>query len=255
MRIGFPLTRFVLSILALGELVLGAPAIAAEPDFRLTTGMVEPWTNSAGTGFHQMLIRDLFQRRGLKAELDVNLASARAFKLADDGVTDGLAGRVAGMEKEFPNLVAIPERMFVNDFVACGLPGTSLPANWGDLGPRAVAHIIGWQVFEHNLPKVRDLSTVKDSSQLLALLRSGHTELILHERWQAMWQAQRQGLKLVCTDAPLARTPMFIYLNRRHGALVEPLAQTLRAMKADGSYDAIARTAFGDLGASTTGLK
>ena len=233
---------------ALAALLFTAPmGAAASERLVLSTGMIDPWTNSAGSGFHQVLIREVFRRMGFEAEVDINAASQRAFSLANDGVTDGLAGRVEGMEKAYPNLIRVPERMFVNDFVACSR-NAELPADWSDLGAHSVAYIIGWQVFERRLPQVRDLTLVKDSTQLLNLIKADRVEIILHERWQALWQAREMGVALRCQKAPLVRTDMFIYLHQRHAGLVDRVAETLRQMKADGSYDAIARQIFGGLG-------
>lgn len=229
-------------------------AAAAEP-MRLSTGMIDPWTTPEGDGFHQLLVKAVFARLGVAAEVDVNLASSRAFSLANDGVTDGLAGRVAGMEKEYPNLIRVPEPMFMNDFVACALTPDPTPASWAGLTPKAVAYIIGWQVFEHNLPPVRELTQTKDSSQLLNLLKAGRTEVILHERWQVLSLAKAMGLRLYVQEPALARVPMYIYLHSRHAALTGRVAAVLREMKADGSYEAIAQRVFGGLGASVTGLK
>ncbi|CUW40095.1 conserved exported protein of unknown function(containing Periplasmic binding protein-like II domain,17-233;containing Extracellular solute-binding protein, family 3 domain,36-233) [Magnetospirillum sp. XM-1] len=232
-----------------------APSARADDALRFSTGMIAPWTNAAGTGFHQRLIRDVAGELGRSAELEVIAASSRALKLADDGIIDGLAGRVAGLDKEYSNLVAVPERMFVNDFVACTSPGGRPPADWAAVAPFSVAYVIGWQIFEHNLPRVRELTTVKDSAQLLGLLKAGRVELILHERWQILWLAREAGIPLVCAEPPLARVPMFIYLHRRHAGLAPAVADILRRMKKDGSYDAIARQAFGGLGPSVTEVK
>ncbi|CAA7612254.1 conserved exported hypothetical protein [Candidatus Terasakiella magnetica] len=250
------LTRMVLILLvAMAVPGVACPDAAAAESMRLSTGMIEPWTTSQGDGFHQLLVKAVFARLGMAAEVGINLASSRAFSLANDGVTDGLAGRVAGMEKEYPNLIRVPEPMFMNDFVACTLTPDPQPATWGGLRPKAVAYIIGWQVFEHNLPPVRELTQTKDSSQLLNLLKAGRTEVILHERWQVMSLAKAMGLRLYVQEPALARVPMYIYLHSRHAALTERVAATLREMKADGSYEAIAQQVFGGLGPSVTGLK
>lgn len=222
---------------------------------RFSTGMIAPWTDASGTGFHQRLIHAVAEKLGRSAELEVIPASSRALKLADDGIIDGLAGRVAGLDKEYSSLIAVPERMFVNDFVACALPGGKLPADWASAAPYSVAYVIGWQIFEHNLPRVRELTTVKDSAQLLGLLKAGRVEMILHERWQVLWLAREADVPLVCAEPPLARVPMFIYLHRRHADLAPAIADILRRMKKDGSYDAIARHVFGGLGSSVTEVK
>jgi polar amino acid transport system substrate-binding protein len=227
----------------------------ADEALRFSTGMIAPWTNESGTGFHQRLLQALLAKLGKTVVLEVNPASSRAIKLADDGIIDGLAGRVAGLEREFPNLIALPERMFVNEFVACTSPGGKLPANWAETSPFSVAYVIGWQIFENNLPTVRELTTVRDSTQLLGLLKARRVDVILHERWQVLWLARQADIPLVCAEPPLAKVPMFIYLNHRHAGMVPALTDSLRNMKADGSYEAIARTVFGGLGPSVTGMK
>jgi polar amino acid transport system substrate-binding protein len=228
--------------------------VVAAEKLVLSTGMVEPWTNAEGSGFHRALIREMFARMGMVADVDLNLASSRAFSLANDGVTDGLAGRVAGVEKDYGNLIRVPERMFVNDFVACSR-GIGAPDSWEGLAPHSVAYIIGWQIFENRVPPVRDLTLVKDSTQLLNLIKADRVEVILHERWQALWQAKAMGIALHCQQTSLARVDMYIYLHRRHADLVDKAAATLRQMKADGSYEAVAQRVFGGLGSATTGLK
>ncbi len=223
------------------------PAVAAER-LTLSTGMVEPWTTDDRKGFTDLLIPHLFKRLGIEAELVLNRAAARAITLANDGVDDGIAARILGLEEKYPNLVRVPEPIFVNDFVACTLDKAPAKADWDSIAPFSVSHIIGWQIFEKNLKPVSELLLAKDSSQLFSLLKAGKVELILHERWQALWQANQLGLKLKTAEPPLARVEMFIYLHRRHKDLAPRLAKELAAMKADGSYQQIAGQAFKGLG-------
>lgn len=212
----------------------------------LSSGMHEPWTNAEGTGFTNLFVAELFQRLGHSATVVFNPAAARALQLADSGTDDGLAARIGGLEAEYPNLVRVPEPIFVNEFVAASLAGAGAGAihGWGDLRPRSVAYILGWQVFEHNLPPVRELTVAKDSRQLMGLLKAGRVEAVLHESWQVQWQARDLGLALIVHQPPLVSTPMYMYLNRRHADLVPLVAAELRAMKAEGRHHAIMATIF-----------
>ncbi|MEW5729858.1 MAG: transporter substrate-binding domain-containing protein [Pseudomonadota bacterium] len=249
-RIGPMGRRQVLAGMAALPVVLTPPrlALAADPGrLSLTTGMREPWTKADKTGFTDLVVAELFRRLGLAAELSVNLAASRAIQLAEDGIDDGLAARVKGLEAKYPNLVAVPEPIFENDFVACSLGKRLEGTGWGALAPHAVAYIIGWQVFQNNLPDVRELTLAKDAAQLLSLLKAGRTDFILHERWQALRQAREAGAVLTVHEPPLARVPMFIYLHRRHADLVPRVAATLAEMKADGTHDNIATRAFAGL--------
>lgn len=237
--------RIIASLFAL--LVLTFPALAADR-LILSTGMREPWTNSEQNGFHNQLVAELFRRLGLEAQVVFNPAASRALQLANDGIDDGLAGRITGLSAEYPNLIQVPEPAFTNDFVAASLPTNAARVRkWSDLPPYSVAYILGWQVFENNLAKTRDLTLVKDSKQLLQLLASGRAEFILHERWQVLWHAHELGMGLAIQEPPLNPVPMYIYLHRRHADLVDKAAAELRAMKADGTHQAITNRAFADL--------
>lgn len=237
----------LLAVLLVLMLAVPPPLRAAER-LTLSTGMREPWTNAEQSGFHNLLAGELFRRLGIEARVTFNPAAARALLLANDGTDDGLAGRIAGLEKEYPNLVPVPEPAFTNDFVAASLPTAQIQIrSWRDLEPHSVAYILGWQVFEQNVPKTRELTLVKDSRQLLTLLQAGRTEIILHERWQVLWHARELGIPLAIHEPPLSPVPMYIYLHRRHAHLADRAAAELRAMKADGTYRAIAGRAFAGL--------
>lgn len=223
--------------------IVALPAAAADR-LVLSSGMRAPWTTPEGTGFTNLFIAELFHRIGIDATVTFNAAAARALPLADDGTDDGLAARIAGLESQYPNLVRVPEPIFHNDFIALSLSDTSPVHNWDDLRPHSVGYILGWQVFDLNLPPVRELTQAKDSPQLMGLLKAGRIEVALHERWQARWQAREMAMTVAEHQPPLASVPMYIYLNRRHAALAPRLANELRAMKAEGRPQAIMAEVF-----------
>jgi polar amino acid transport system substrate-binding protein len=228
--------------------VLAGGEARAQEAFTLSTGMAEPWTTDDHKGFTDRLIPALFKRIGIDAKLVVNRASARALSLANDGIDDGIAARIEGLEAKFPNLIRVPEPIFVNDFVAVGRGAGPARADWESIAGYRVSYIIGWQIFEGNLKPTHELLLAKDSEQLMALLKAGKIDLALHERWQALWQAREDGLRVQVVEPPLARVKMYIYLHRKHAGLIGRVSQELAAMKADGSYQAILKTAFQGLG-------
>ncbi|OJX81290.1 MAG: hypothetical protein BGO92_09605 [Magnetospirillum sp. 64-120] len=236
------ISRGIATLLAL--IALSSPVWAADAPLRLTTGMREPWTTPEQDGFTDLLIAALSQRLGLPVTLSVNPAAARAISLANDGVDDGLAARVAGLEKDYPNLIRVPEPIFVNDFVACtNAPQPSIKT-WADLSPHSVAYIIGWQIFERNLPALREVTTTRDSRQLVQLLQNRRADVILHERWQALWQAHQLGHTVTVQEPPLAQVPMYLYLHKNHAALIPAISAELAAMKADGTHNRLQEKAF-----------
>lgn len=240
-------------LLLLFVAALASPATAAPDRMVLSTGMREPWTNADHTGFTDLVVAEVFRRLGIKADVSVIFARARGIRLVDEGVDDGLTAAVAGLDKDYPNLVRVPEKIFDNDFVAATLAlddaGKAWPIkSFADLAPYSVAYIIGWQIFDKNLGPVRELAQAKDADQLLTLLGNRRAEVILHERWQVLWLAQQRNMTLRVFEPPLAPVPMFMYLHRKHIDLVPRVAAELAVMKRDGTYRALAERAFGDLG-------
>jgi len=104
-------------ILVLMLLLSAVPAWAGK-GLVLSTGMREPWTNAQKTGFTEQLLAELFRSLELDGHVVFNPAAARALALANDGIEDGLAARIAGLEKDYPNLIRVPEPVFSNDFAA-----------------------------------------------------------------------------------------------------------------------------------------
>lgn len=220
---------------------ISAPVAAESLVFN--TGTRDPYTTDDNTGFLNQVVKEMFARLDIEAEVIVYQASARALQNANEGIDDGASLRVAGLERKFPNLVRVPEVLIENDFVAYSLGKTLDTKDWSTLAPYEISYILGWQIFQNNLRDHTHTLRAKDAEQMFALLKNDRTEFILYERWQGLWRAKALGLDVTTHEPPLASREMFIYLHSKHAHLVEPAAAALRAMKADGSYQAIvART-------------
>lgn len=202
----------------------------------LNTGVRAPYTQPDRSGFLDRLVAELFRRVGIKAEVQVYEASERALQNANDGIDDGMAMRIKGLEAQYPNLVRVPEKIIDNDFVAYSRRRDFPTRDWDALAPYHVAHIIGWKVFEKNLGNRGNVTRVKDARQLFELLHQDRTDVILYERWQGLWWSREMALEARLLDPPLASQEMFIYLHRKHAPLADKVAAALAKMKKDGSY-------------------
>lgn len=210
----------------------------AEPLY-LNTGTRDPYTTQEHQGFLDLVIKEVFTRVGRDAEVSVYQASKRALANANEGVDDGAAMRVKGLDKKFPNLIRVPEVLLQNDFIAVGTRDDLTIEGFADLENLAISYILGWQIFQNNLKDHAHTTHAKDPQQMFTLLQRDRADVILYERWQGLWRAHDLGLEVTAHEPPLASVDMFIYVHKKHADLVEPLAQALRDMKADGSYQAI----------------
>ena len=211
----------------------------AEDAIVLNTGVREPYTAPDGSGFVDRLVAEIFRRVGRRARVQVYEASERAMINANNGIDDGTALRIKGLEALYPNLLRVDEKVMDNDFVAYSMKLNFPTRDWNSLTTHQVAYILGWKIFERNVPTAVSVTKVKDPQQLFSLLQHDRTDVILYERWQGLWRARQLGLAVNTLEPPLARQEMFLYLNKAHAELVPKVERALAEMKRDGTYQRI----------------
>lgn len=234
--------KIILSVAIAGVLLLTAgPVRAAEMPVLVVNDTNEPpFTTADGRGFLDAVAGEAFRRAGVRLRL-VKLPAERALINANAGIEDGDMSRIAGLEAQYPNLVRVPEKLIDWEFAAFGRD-VALPAHWETLRTHPVGHIRGWKIYEQQLAGAPHVVTAEDPAQLFRQLQLDRTEVALYERWQGLSRIQRQGLTDVyLLDPLLARREMYLYLHKRHAALVPRLAAALRAIKAEGLYDRLYR--------------
>lgn len=220
-------------------LLAAAMPLHAEP-LRLNSGVGAPYFLPDRKGFLDLLVPEVFRRIGVEAEAVQYSASERAMINANNGIDDGVAMRIKGLEKDYPNLVRIDEKVLDNEFVAYASHVRFATTSFDTLRDYHVAYIIGWKVFEPVLPPGNAVTLAKDAGQLFSLLAGNRADVILFERWQGAYILRERGIKAHMLRPPLVSTEMFMYLHAKHAHLAEPAAKALRAMKADGTYERIA---------------
>lgn len=207
---------------------------------RLNSGVGAPYLQEDKKGFLDLLIPEVFRRLGVPAEGVRYAGAERAMINANTGIDDGVALRIKGLEKTYPNLVRIEEKIIDNDFIAYSMHLDFATTGFDALKSHQVGYINGWKIFEAGLLPETPVTKVQDAEQLFTLLENGRVDLVLFERWQGNHILRQRGIKAHALRPALVTTEMFMYLHAKHAHLVEPAAQALRAMKADGSYQRIA---------------
>lgn len=222
---------------------------ANEPTLVLNDVNAPPYTTQAGDGFLDIIAGEAFRRAGLRLKL-VKLPAERGLVNANAGIEDGDLTRVAGMEKNYPNLVQIPEKLLDYQLVAFTRQAKPTEASWASFEPLSVGHIRGWKIYERNLTPATHVTTVDSADQLFTMLDKNRIDVALYERWlgKALGkQMHMQNLRVV--EPPLFVREMFIYLNKRHADKVPAIAAALRAIKAEGMYTRVCREKFAPLAA------
>jgi len=231
---------------ALALFGLALPVVAGEPVLVLNDPMAPPMTNAQGTGFIDQLLQEAARRAGVRVHF-VRLPAERGLANANAGIEDGDVNRIAGLEHAYPNLIRVPEKNMDAHFVAfTRQTNLSLEQGWRSLSGRSVGLIKGWKILEQNLPADAQAVFVKDAEQLFRLLEHHRVDVVLYAQHLGQAQARRLGLTDVrVAGPPLATQAMYIYLHKKHAALVPRLAEALRQIKADGTYARLERATLG----------
>ncbi|HPU51200.1 MAG TPA: transporter substrate-binding domain-containing protein [Burkholderiaceae bacterium] len=188
----------------------------------------------------QQISEEAFHRVGLEFKL-VNLPSERSLLAANLGEVDGEGLRVDGLSDQYLHLVKVPERYIKVSFVAFTRDATiSLDRGWDSLKPYRVAFIHGWKMFEANAAGARVVHRVDKPEQMFRMLEEGRIDVVLYTRADGIALARSLGFAAIAPLTPALReVDMFLYLHDRHRGLAPRVAQAVRDMKSDGSYNRI----------------
>lgn len=219
-------------------------AFSVYADTRLTLRINDtnepPLTTPQHDGFLDIIATEAFARAGVKLQL-IKLPAERALINANAGIDDGDLTRIAGLERLYPNLIRVPEKLINWEFTAF-TKATNIPATWQGMRHHIIGYITGWKIYEQHLHDNTQIVTATNPTQLFYLLSHDRIEVALYARWMGQALIEQLRLKNIHQLEPvLDSREMFIYLNKRHAALVPRIAESLRALKREGVYDRIRR--------------
>jgi len=229
------LRQWLTLICLVSWLAVPGPLLAKET-LVLNTAFTSPLSNDEQTGFVDIIVNEALGRTGFGLE-SVRLPAERALINANAGIDDGDLLRTAGLQKAYPNLIQVPEKVIDLEFVVFTKREAFEVTDWDSLKPYSVAIVTGWKILERNITAAADLAKVKNVNQLFTMLSKDRVDTIVYSRWTGLGYIKQnhvQGVRIL--EQPLARRGMYVYLHKKHQRLVPKLAAALRAMKADGSY-------------------
>lgn len=212
----------------------------AEPQkLVLNTIYLPPLSSPDGTGVLDVFYRELSLRLGIPIEIQL-LPAERALTNVNSGIDDGDVCRIAGLERTYPNMVAVPEVVMRYEHVIFSRQARFTVTGPEDLRPYDVGVIKGWKIVEWNATKAHSLTLVDEPYQLFEMLRDGRIDLAITERLTGMMAIKDLGIKDVkVLEPPFLSGDWFLYLNKKHEHLVPRIAAEIRRMKADGSHQRI----------------
>ena len=202
---------------------------------RLNDTNEAPLTTPQHDGFLDIIAAEAFRRAGVKLQL-IKLPAERALINANAGIEDGDLVRIKGLEKLYPNLIRVPEKLIDWEFVAYS-KNSEISANWQAIRQHTVGHVTGWKIYEKLTHGAAQIVPTKTPRQLFQLLERDRIEIALYARWMGQALIKQLGFKDIHQlDPVLESREMFIYLHKQHAELVPRIAKALRDLKHEGFY-------------------
>lgn len=215
---------------------------AEEGVFTISTSYKSLLSNPEQTGMLDRLMMEAFRRIGRRANI-VFTPTERSLVDVNAGLLDAELNRIEGMERNFPNLVRVPEPNMTMHFVAFAKQPYPIDG-WKSIEKRHIGIVRGWKILENNTRGFPHLTLVPTETELFTMLQKDRIDVALYAKLTGYEQLSLRGFTGIRhLEPPLASKEMFLYLNKKHAALAEPVAKALREMKQDGTYDRIVKEA------------
>ena len=182
------------------------------------------------------VLTECFNRIGIRLNI-TPMPSKRSLINANSGIEDGNFLRTNALSYAFPNLVVVPERLSVNRVVAFSKNEKIEINGWKSLFQYHVAYVNGWKNCERELKDHKSTTTVKNEYLLFTLLENNRADVGVFELSTGTEVLNKLGYTSIkAIEPPIVTNDLFLYVHKKHAALIPKIVKTLQSMKQDGTY-------------------
>lgn len=237
--LGHRFIQFISAIAASIFYVSGASvAHAQNNNLFLSYSVLSPISTPECDGYLDRVVVEMFRRNNLVLEKEY-VAPARALDMATRGLTDGDMSRSESVTTSHPDLLQLPESTYSITLAGMYIDPEITLASWSDFNSYNVGYIRGWQEALRILDDHQSVTEVSDPETLLQMLKTGRIDVAMFTILPAKIMAKSLDIEHYYFSDIRQERKMYMYLNKRHENLIEPLNESLREMKRDGTYHEI----------------
>lgn len=234
------MSRYVSILCAWALVICMVPcvSVAEENSITISTSYKSLLSNPEQTGMLDRILKEAFHRIGKSVEI-VFTPTERSLVDVNAGLLDGELNRIEGMEQSFPNLVRVPEPNMTMHFVAFSKKPFHIDG-WRSIESLHIGIVRGWKILENNTRDFLHVNLVPTETELFNMLEKDRIDVALYSMLTGYEQLNNRGFDgIQHLEPPLASRDMFLYLHKSRADLVQPVAEALKAMKQDGTYERI----------------
>lgn len=163
------------------------------------------------------------------------MSAERGVVEASMGQIDGAVGRSLGVELKYPELLRVSEAVYHYAPTAYSYKPIDVGGGWSALREHSLCIRRGLQL---TTARTKDMvrQQLADEVSMLRMLKEGGCSVAIMDRNDPVARAaMASDPSLVQLKPPLEEMPLYIYLHKRHAALVPKLSAALKQMRADGT--------------------
>jgi polar amino acid transport system substrate-binding protein len=225
-------------------LFLAVSSIALYPADKLIFSRVEGHAlNIAG-----LVLQEAYQKLNIRIGTQI-YPGERSLLIANQGdKVDGEVMRIAGLEKNYPNLIQISVPVYTGNAVAYVKNKSIAVSGWESLRPYRIGIIIGHKYAENGTAGM-NVEAVKDGLINFSKLDAGKIDVAVDSHLDGLLFIRELKLKdITMLQPPLQTIHFYHYLNKKHAGLVPGITRVLKEMEKRGRIQAI----FNDYAAKIT---
>ena len=225
-----PVIGFVLSAAALVALFLSSttPCLAREP-YRIgyTPGVLISMEA-------KNRLEVVYARAGLPVEF-VALPQTRSLGLSVEGSLDGEAGRVAGLETQYPSMIRVGPRLLGFNGVAYVIKGQRIGQFREELLDVMKVGSLCGIIWVEKIMRGRSLEQVKTYDALFNMLLEGRIDIALAslDSAESFLCGFRGHGRIELLEPIVYQTMLYHYLNRKNADIAPLLEKALRELRAE----------------------
>lgn len=175
----------------------------------------------------QVLV-DAYAELGMEIDLRL-LPNKRSLEAVNSGLADGEGGRIAGMEKVYPNLVMVSEPLFSLKVLAYTKKLDIKIDGWNSLKPYRVGVLRGAKYAEYGTKGMGRVLLGSLSTQLFKALDADRVDVVVIHESNNLALSGVKGVKAL--QPPLQEIIIFYYLNKKHKKLIPALNCAIKQVK------------------------
>ncbi len=186
--------------------------------------------NSGPQEVAKLVIHEAYERIGIQTQFR-DLPAIRALEEANSGKTDGEIARLAGVNKEFENLIRIPIVVSELRGVAFTKKKDFKLKEWDSLKNHQIGALLGSK-FVENKDSGLNIKYVPSVENLFTMLKRNRLDFIILPHITGLNYIKENSLVGINALTPaLSTVQLYHYLNKKHEKLIPSIIASLEEMR------------------------